>query len=689
MAIKDSYSAEDWGDEELVKKFKIQKDDALTYFKTCIKPRLDRSYKLYISYTGDRALEIKKWQANVFVPYIHAVVETLKPRILDARPDLTVQGRTEEDQLKSDKVQQLLDYNWEIANADKVAEMLVSACLIYGLGFMQAFWKKDKRTYEFLKSHDINKKKLTWVKEEKTFYDAPCVTWVDNYALMYDWHNITRESKQFWLKRTILTAEDIKRQYPSYDKNRLELALKSGSGDLTDYGSIRNEVRAAHEGTVKGDSYRSTGPLTDIYNTNQDQDLKMNEVFEWTRPFDDRYAVMVNDIPILKGGSIPTVYNFKETTFIDVPYLRLPNEFEGYGIPMILESPQILLNTIKNQRIDNVTLGIHKMWIVNPLANINKSDLVARPYGIIYSTDPAGVREVESTDISTSSYKEEDMLKGDMRYASGVDDFSMGVGGGTPSATEVRHLRESTLERVRLFINHLGEGFSVLMRYWFSMYQQFFTKSMTIRILGDKGQIDFPLIEKDDLMGNFDFKATVIPSIAGMNDVKKKQDMDLFQLLSPMPFIDPEKLTSKMLYDWNWNLESIKANTQEGMLPPGMEGLPQEGMAGVPGEVPVESGLIPPTKEGFTPEIKQAIFDMLGKVYQPEGQFNPESAFGQAANPINLLQAGTPPTVKGVPQPTTNLRGLNRTGRVNTNISMKGPSNPEALLQNRVANIQR
>ena len=45
-----------------------------------------------------------------------------------------------------------------------------------------------------------------------------------------------------------------------------------------------------------------------------------------------------------------------------------------------------------------------------------------------------------------------------------------GVGGAAGSATEVRHLRESTLERVRMFVNHLGDAYATMMRYWMSMF---------------------------------------------------------------------------------------------------------------------------------------------------------------------------------------------------------------------------
>lgn len=673
---KTFYNAADFGQKEvdLVKKFQLQRDDAKIYFTQCIKPRLDRSYKLYIGWNGDRAKEIKKWQANIFVPYCQSVIETLVPRILDARPEFSVLGRNETSQRKSIKLQQATDYTWEISKADTVIEDAVRASMVFGTGFLQTSWKKDVRNLKFLTSKDPTTKRLIWKEKEQVFYDAPYVEWVDNYSLWYDWHNIRRESKQFWFKRLIRTAPEIKRRYPLYDKDRLKLAIKSGNGDLIDYASIRTEVKSSHDKINKGSDFRSSYGLgqNDILISNNDPDLNMHEVFEWHRPFDDVYAVFVNNVPILKGGSIPLPYDHKEPVFVDIPYLRLPNEFEGYGLPMILENPQIMLNMIKNQRLDAATLNIHKMWIVNPLANINKAELVTRPFGIIYSTDPAGVREIQFSDIKQSSYEEEKLLKEDMRYASGVDDFSMGAGGGGASATEIRHLRESTLERVRLFINHMGDALSVVMRQWMSMYRQFWTDKMTIRIVGNDGVESFPIIEKDDLVGEFDFKAAVLPSIAGKQDVDKKQNMDLFQLLINLPFIDPRKLTSKVLSPWNWNLESVTADAQEQGQQVSEEGQPPASLSALTGPgiklKNIPSGVADQAlaKLGFGPTANQ---------------------FSEAASPIDLLAGGAPPTVPGIPA--MGGGSLNRGGKVNTNISGSRPASIEANILNRAANIQK
>lgn len=724
MAIE-TYNPSDFGDKEVALRntFILQMYDARNYFLNVIRPRLDRAYKLYIAYTGDRQREIKRWQSNVFVPYVMAAVETLMPRILDARPDFTVRGRSSDDQMKTEKQQQLADYLWEISKMDSTAETLVRSSLIYGTGYLQVSWKKDVRKYKFLDTKDILEKKYTYKEKERVFYDAPFCEWIDNYQLWYDWHNTTRETKQYWFKRMVLSEPEIRRRYPNADKKRLQMALNGVGGDLNDYASVRNLVKSNHQFILKGfapvTSYRGIGD--DKFNVYGDPKLRMYEVFEWWRPFEDAYTVMVgnNYVPIFKGGVMPMPYDFKEAPFIEVPYLKMPYEFEGYGLPMILENPQIMLNLIKNQRLDAATLSIHKMWIVNPLANINKEELVTRPFGIIYSIDPGGVREVQFSDIKQSAYREEDLLKQDMRYSSGVDDASMAVGGGASSATEVRHLRESTLERVRLFVNHLGDAFSDVLRYWMDMQRQFFTKPMQIRVLGKDGEATFPLIEKDDLKGNFDYIATVIPSIAGQQDVKKKQDMDLFQLLINLPFIDPKKLTTKVLQDFGWNLDGITAAEQEAVPPEGQA--PQVGPDGQPmavapeGAIPDMSAMMPPgaapipggegelppglNPNGIPPDVMIKALRLLGgKAQIPGGN---SSQFSQANLPINLLTAGNPPTVPGVkesiggggPGPqrkraigkTTNLRGLNRSGALNLNSN----SNPESELMKSTNNLQR
>lgn len=688
---------------EMMRKFDSQLDDARNYFLYITKPRLDRAYKLYVADTSDRAKEIKSWQANIGVPYIQAVVETMMPRIVDARPEFSVKGRETGDQRKAEKQQYLCDYYWEIANMDRTTEVFTRAATVYGTGFLQVYWKKDVRELKFLKKQEDDQKKMKWQKEKRVFYDAPMAEWVDNYDLWYDWHVSERAQKQYWFRRRILSESEIRRRYPGLQESRLKLALDSGQGDITDYASIRQETKTVQTKTTKGANAFSSYSYSDNkYSAEADDSTKLYEVFEWFRPFDDEYAVMVGDahVPILNGASMPIPFDFKEAPFVEAAYLKLPGEFEGIGIPLILESPQIMLNLIKNQRLDATTLSIHKMWIVNPLANIDKQELVTRPFGIIYSMDPQGVREVEFSEVNASAYKEEESLKDDMRYASGVDDFSMGVNSAASSATAVRHLRESTLERVRMFVNHLGDAYSDVLRYWMDMTRQFQTKEMTIRIIGKGGEELFPLIEPDDLMGNYDYRAKVLPSIAGQVDVQKKQDMDLYQLLIELPFIDQQKLTGRVIDSWGWDLDSILAKDDEkgagamNEMDPAMVGgqMPPEMLAALqqqPGGA--EMGAQTPGVQGRTipTNVLRGALALLRKPGEAGVNAGGASAFAQFSNPVDLLKGGSlPPTTKGVKGQTTNPRGFNRGGAVNTNIPNDTNYSTESNLLNRSFNIQ-
>jgi hypothetical protein len=195
-------------------------------------------------------------------------------------------------------------------------------------------------------------------------------------------------------------------------------------------------------------------------------------------------------------------------------------------------------------------------------------------------------------------------------------------------------------------------------------------------------------------MGYFDYKAAVNPSIAGKMDIEKKQGMDLFQLLINLPFVDPRKLTSKVLHSWNWNLDSVSKAEQEAGPQIGPDGQPIEVGAGMPPGLPPEPGGQLPTDGGpQMPSVgsgdipQDVIKSALGLIGGGGGQ----TPFGEASSPINLLKSGgTPPTAAGIKPggATTNPRGANRGGKVNTNIAINDRSTPEGNLLNQAANIQ-
>ncbi len=120
------------------------------------------------------------------------------------------------------------------------------------------------------------------------------------------------------------------------------------------------------------------------------------------------------------------------------------------------------------------------------------------------------------------------------------------------------------------------------------------------------------------------------------------------------------------------------------MVGPG--GMPAPGV--LPPGGPQPAGLPPGGPGGASPvagggKIPPRIAKMLGAQASP---------FAELASPVNLLKGGAPPTPKGVGGKGgggANTRGMNRGGKVNTNIAQKPGNGPEAQLMNRASNIQR
>jgi hypothetical protein len=160
--------------------------------------------------------------------------------------------------------------------------------------------------------------------------------------------------------------------------------------------------------------------------------------------------------------------------------------------------------------------------------------------------------------------------------------------------------------------------------------------------------------------------------------------MDLLQLLMSVPTVDQDKLISKVLHDFSWDFESIKKQEEEN--PMDMLGQSPEELIG---ETDMLGGGMP-VGNSIPPDIARQALAMLGSnVGEDAGYASGQSPIAEMSRPVNLLkQGGLPPTPRGVSK-TGNPRGMNRTGKVNTNLPNNERFSEESKLQNRVNNIQR
>src|SRR5690606_3707901 len=93
----------------------------------------------------------------------------------------------------------------------------------------------------------------------------------------------------------------------------------------------------------------------------------------------------------------------------------------------IIQHLQAELNTQRNQRIDNASMILNRMWKVRRGADIDESELVSKPHGIIYVDQPDDVTEISFSDVPSSAYIEGNIIERDMENALSVPSVVRGV----------------------------------------------------------------------------------------------------------------------------------------------------------------------------------------------------------------------------------------------------------------------
>jgi hypothetical protein len=183
------------------------------------------------------------------------------------------------------------------------------------------------------------------------------------------------------------------------------------------------------------------------------------------------YRVDENDVEVLhyfSGGHVITIgdrqcihrnSNGKQRPYpYDMPivqykYMPVPLEFFAMGIPEVLEVLQEDKNLIRSARRDNIDLVINKILKMRAGADVNV-DLIKWYPGAIWPLENLGdIEEMDTSDVTQSSYQEEGMREHDMENALSLFGYARGA---TPAHSEqpttVMRLQQAALNRLDLAI---------------------------------------------------------------------------------------------------------------------------------------------------------------------------------------------------------------------------------------------
>jgi hypothetical protein len=591
---------------ELLKTWFNRAKEAAFQAKKPYETKWRRYYRLWMMYVGRR--KPGDWRSRVFMPEAFQTVETIFPRLIASLPEFEAIPRGPEDEDNAEVLTRELKYAEEQSDLHLEAVDMNRDRLMYGTGIFKTIFTEvpgfghvmepvfetitdivqkpviDPETRMPLRGPDgeivtepqevsaqvpagYRKKRI-----EVTHYAGPKAVAVDPFHLFPAPESQSVDEARYIIHRTYVEKSEVD-----------ELIAKGVYHWPEDLDDLRDEnIFAPHEDPdVLRRNSVDLGPGIDPTR----KDVELLECH--TR--DGRVITMLNQKVIIRCQKLPYDHGQKPfTLFYDY---KPPHEFWGRGEIEIIEGLQDLINTIVNQRIDNVRLGMDQGYAVNTSQLKDPRQLKKRPGQIIEvlgdGMQPDDVvKPLPTTEVTSSSFAEAEQAKswserttGNNAYQQGMDTPSM-----NDTATGVAMITERGDSRfgVKNKIDEIGP-WRRLARQYGALIQQYTTEERHVRLLGPDGAVAWSKLDPLALMGAFDFSIKSTTAIQS-ETVKREQAISLFRELVPI-LASPNPIPPRAVELIKDVLESfghknVEKYLQQGAVPGLQPGMLEQALAG-------------------------------------------------------------------------------------------------------------
>lgn len=388
----------------------------------------DRGEKYYEAWREERATD--DWQTNIVPPFTTGIIEKELAEVVNQTVQPTVSARGPEDVPKAKLVNYIKDYSWEVGYGDLELYSSLKQCLITGTTFWQEDFWRENRKVKLMTSYDYEKKEEVYEEVDLTEHD-------DVYGETVPLEDLFVDEKARTINRGRYRAKDVIRRY-IMDLNTFKSIMQGPIWDQ--FGSVQ---------------YVKVGGDTNYWQYYHPPDgiSKENDVevlFYWSRSImpengevQDWLTIIANDV-VTRAG--PNPFNHKQLPFAEGKDIPSRNQLYARGEPKLLESLQDEITTIRRMRIDRQHIDIWKMFLVSNRETLTDQDAVVAPSKFLFVDDPRNsIVPLEYRDVNPSAYREEEMLKADGRFVTGMESPMP-----ANSATEAAIAKEVTTKQLAL-----------------------------------------------------------------------------------------------------------------------------------------------------------------------------------------------------------------------------------------------
>ena len=573
------------------------------------------------------AAKKKSWQSKVVVPMTASHRENVKAHLFRTlfgiRPPLEMKSRNVQIDDQSENIKDIILREMEKTRFETTGDKILDDATIYGSGFCRIRWeeKYEDREIRELQEDNVNVFDLKALFKRFTgkggkHYDSHIENICSYKGLRFEWVNIWDVFPD--PKALVIPGSPIAYRFRLTYDDIVQGVAK---------GYYLPESKIALQDIESDDTY-SDGE--DIVQSERGIDDQSSEKTKFSKGFKcyeffamlpekwviggDKEKLIVARILFNKYTLIaiePSDAYDNEPPIFKLDYMPVASRFYGIGIPEMLEHPQLVVNEVVNQRLDNGALilnkglGIIQKALVNPKEDLESkpgmmvrlNDKVVQQFGGIdrvmkelrYSDTPVRAGFAEVNDAERWAQERTSANRVTLGTAGQVQDSNQTLGG-------QKMLRESAGIKFA-YIGLLME-FSfmseIFRAFWKIIYKNIDFEEIKKALGPDRVQT-FKLLTPEEVDRDYVYRPR---GVFTMENKFMNQQMyqNLFMLFGQQPWFDPEATFDKIVQLTDDDPEQFKKKVPPTTGMPGMEGqMPMEGEGGAMPPQQQQDETMPPT----------------------------------------------------------------------------------------------
>lgn len=369
-------------------------------------------------YTATYIFEVQdrnaQGQSQIFFPKCYEQVEKVAPRIYGNKPKFVVglnvpinNKNPEADMIQNmDAVQKSLNYFWKIGDCGKKARMSVKTALWANISWALVDFKTQtvKSENKEIITNESGEQVERTVKVEETLNAYPTFEVPDIFDVYFD-PRIEDEDDMRAIVRNKddVAISDLKEQKDVYfNLNKLD-----GIGTVSSEDGLK-QAKFNLQGIPQLTTDTNTCNVKVFYGyfSEDEDEEKLVKI------------TVVND---------SIVIGYKELKFN--PWSKwspsdVPSQAVGKGLVEPIIKLQEAYNLTRNQRAENVSLVLNRMWAMKHGAGIDPRKLVSRAGNIIPMKDLESLAPIPTPDVTQSSFEEANAINTEIQQTLGTIDAS-------------------------------------------------------------------------------------------------------------------------------------------------------------------------------------------------------------------------------------------------------------------------